>query len=204
MARRKDHSRDQLHTMALDAAREIAEEKGLRGVTARRIAAKIGYSAGTLYNIFENLDDLIAHLNVSTLDRLYEACRAVPIDGEPEAALKALAGVYIGFTEDHPQLWSVLFERSAPHGEQLPDWYHEKVRRLLALLETAMAPLFPPGQEVERLHSARVLWTGLHGICSLSASGAMATFATPTAMADTLITNYIGGLRHGYRITTDV
>ena len=68
MARRKDHSHEQLHTMATDAARELAEEEGLRGITARRIADKIGYSAGTLYNVFENLDDLIVHLNGSTLD----------------------------------------------------------------------------------------------------------------------------------------
>ena len=196
MARRKDHSHEQLHTMAMDAARELVEEEGLRGITARRIADKIGYSAGTLYNVFENLDDLIVHLNGSTLDSLYEACRAVPIDSEPETALKALARAYIRFTDDHPQLWSVLFERSVPHGEQLPDWYHDKVSRLLALVGAAIAPLFTTGQEAERLHSARVLWTSLHGICSLSASGAMATFETPSAMADSLITNYVTGLRY--------
>ena len=59
MARRKDHSHDQLHKMALDATREIAEKEGLSGITARRIAKQIGYSPGTLYNVFENLEDLI-------------------------------------------------------------------------------------------------------------------------------------------------
>ena len=58
MGRRADHSRDELFEMALSAAREIAEEDGLGGLTARRIAAKIGYSAGTLYNLFDDLDDL--------------------------------------------------------------------------------------------------------------------------------------------------
>ena len=196
MARRKDHSRDELYAMALDAARELAEEEGLGGITARRIAAKIGYSAGTLYNVFENLDALIVHLNIATREALYEACCTTPTGGEPEAALKSLARVYIRFTDEHPRLWSVLFERSKPHDEQLPERHFESVRRLLGLLEAAIAPLFPPGREVERLHSARVLWTGLHGICSLSASGHMAVSETPSAMADSLITHYVTGLRH--------
>ena len=197
MARRKDHSHDQLHMMALDAAREIAEEEGLRGITARRIATKIGYSPGTLYNVFENLDDLIVQLNMDTLEALYGVCKAAPTDDDPVAALKSLARVYIQFTDDHPRLWSLLFEDSVPHGDQLPERHFEKVRQLLALVEVAIAPLFPPGREDERLHSARVLWTGLHGICSLSASGTMAKTETPEAMADTLISNYIAGLRHG-------
>lgn len=197
MARRKDHSHDQLHKMALDAARDIAEEEGLRGITARRIATQIGYSPGTLYNVFENLDDLIVQLNVDTLNALYKVCKVAPSDKDPVVALKSLARIYIRFTDDHPHLWSLLFERSMPHGSQLPDWYLEKVRQLLALIEDAIAPMFPSGQEAERLHSARVLWTGIHGICSLAASGSIAEIETPTAMADTLITNYIAGLRHG-------
>ena len=40
--------------MAMAAAREIAEVEGLRGVTARRVAARIGYSAGTLYTTERN------------------------------------------------------------------------------------------------------------------------------------------------------
>ena len=73
MARRNDHSREELYQLALGAARDIAEAEGLRGLTARRIAAEIGYSVGTLYNVFVNLDDLIIHLNGSTLDQLYKA-----------------------------------------------------------------------------------------------------------------------------------
>ena len=197
MARRKDHSHDQLHEMALDAARDIAEKEGLSGITARRIAKQIGYSPGTLYNVFENLDDLIVQLNMDTLDALYELCRGAPTGEDPLAVLKSLARVYIQFTDDHPRLWSLLFQPSLPHGDQLPDRYIEKVRRLLGLAETAIAPMFPSGREVERLHSVRVLWTGLHGICSLYASGAMVKTETPEAMAETLITNYITGLRHG-------
>ena len=195
MGRRSDHSRDELHAMALVAAREIAEREGLRALTARRIAREIGYTIGTLYNLFDNFDDLIVHLNGTTLDTLYEALAGQRLDEEPEAALRALARAYIRFTSNHPNLWSMLFEPSALHGEQLPDWYHEKVRRLLGLAEQALASLFPAGQEELRHHSARVLWSGLHGICSLAHAGALPKSESETAMADSLITNYVTGLR---------
>ncbi len=181
--------------MALAAAREVAETEGLRGLTARRVAGKIGYSAGTLYNLFENLDDLIVHLNGATLDALYEALADERPDGEPEAALRAMARSYISFTGEHPNLWNILFEHRLPEGQQLPEGHREKVRRLLGLVESALAPLFPPGRESERLHSARVLWCGLNGICSLTSAGA--TPESATAMAESLVTNYVAGLRHG-------
>ena len=57
MARRSDHSREELYELALEKAGEIAEKEGLRGLTARGVAREIGYTIGTLYNIFEDLDD---------------------------------------------------------------------------------------------------------------------------------------------------
>ncbi len=181
--------------MALAAAREIAEAEGLRGLTARRIAGRIGYSVGTLYNLFEDLDELIFRLHVTTLDDLHEACALDRRTGEPEADLRALGQAYIGFTGEHPRLWDLLFEHRLPEGRPLPDWYLEKVARLLVLVEAAIAPLFAPGQEVERLHSARVLWSSLHGMCSVASAGKLAETETLAAMADSLVRNYVAGLR---------
>ena len=109
--------------------------------------------------------------------------------------VRTLARAYIRFNSDHSVLWSMLFEPGAPHSEQLPDWYHEKVRRLLDLPEQALASLFPVGQEEQKRHLARVLWSGLHGICSLARAGALPKSESETAMADSLITNYVTGLR---------
>ena len=159
MGRRSDHSRDELYAMALKAARDIAEEEGLRGLTTRRIAQKIGYTVGTLYNVFENLDDLILHLNGTTLAPLHEVCSEVGLDDEPEVAVQALTECYIRFIREHPKRWSILFEHHLPDGRELPEWHNEKVGRLLGLLERALAPLFAPGQESERHQPARVLCT---------------------------------------------
>ena len=77
--------------MILTTAQTIVETHGLEALTARNIAKEIGYSVGTLYNLFANLDDIIIHLNGRTLDRLYAALADARRKGSPEADLKALS-----------------------------------------------------------------------------------------------------------------
>lgn len=165
----------------------------------RRIAREIGYSVGTLYNLFENLDDLIVHLNVSTLESLYGTLAQTSPPGsaesDPESAMLALARDYLGFTRDHARLWNLLFEHQLPGGQALSEWHHQRIRRLLGVMEQALAPLFGPSQEEQRLHTARVLWSSLHGMCALESSNKLAVSESIEAMVSSLVTNYLAGLR---------
>ena len=70
MGRRNEHSRQQIKERAIRAGREIIESKGFSGLSARKVAGKIGYTVGTLYNVFDNFTDLICHINSETLDDL--------------------------------------------------------------------------------------------------------------------------------------
>ena len=195
MGRRSDHSREELYEMALSAAREIAGEFGLDGLTIRRIAGRIGYSHGTLYNLFDDLDELIIRLNGRTLDDLYEALAAVPGDSDPEAGLLALAQGYIAFTRANAKLWNLLFEHHLPGDRLLPDWHHQKIARLLGLMDGCLVPFFGPGREAERNHTARVIWSSLHGMCSLETGKKLIPGETSEAMATSLVKIYLAGLR---------
>ena len=53
MGRRSDHSRDELLGLALDVAEKVVAQEGIGALTARRISKEIGYSVGTIYNLFE-------------------------------------------------------------------------------------------------------------------------------------------------------
>ena len=195
MARRKDHTREELHGMALAAAWRIAEAEGLRGLTARRVAREIGYTVGTLYNVFTDLDDLVVQLIGRIFDELYEELKELPLDGGPEADLRSLAKGYIRFTGRQPKLWGLLFEHQLPEGKEPPEENEAKTLLLLGLMERALAPMFPPGREEERLHVVRVLWASLHGICSLGSAGKLTAGETITTMVETLLTHFLVGLR---------
>lgn len=198
MARRNDHSREQLYDMALDAARQVVEEDGFRALTARNVADAIGYSPGTLYNIFSNLDDLILHLNGSTLDSLHAAISRSALSGNPYKDLEQLLEAYLGFLESHPSLWRAITDYSLPEGAGVPEWYGRKVDKVLSVVESAIAPAYGNHNEAREtpMAAARVLWAGLHGICSLSDAGKLDVLGTASVrnMAKILATNFIAGV----------
>jgi hypothetical protein len=113
--------------------------------------------------------------------------------------LMRLSNGYIAFTRHHRNRWSLLFEHHLPDDRELPEWHYDKVLRLLALVEAALTALFPPGKEKERVHSARVLWSALHGICSLEASRNLAKHESVEALSESLVAFYVGGLTGAVR-----
>jgi hypothetical protein len=98
------------------------------------------------------------------------------------------------FIAANSRLWSTIFEHSLPETRELPPWYREQVQKLISLAERALLPLFPDDQD-RRHHEAYVLWGGLYGISSLAGAGKLATAKDPKALVESLVGNYIAGLR---------
>lgn len=164
MARRNEHSKDELREKALAAAEAIVTSDGYRSLNARRVAAEMDYTAGTLYLLFKNFDELIMQVNGRTLDMLHTAlAKSHAADGSVEA----LAIAYIRFARQHNQRWKLLYEYH-PSGDILrPDWYREKMERLFALVETALQGEKSDIPSAQRRIAATALWGAIHGICTL-------------------------------------
>ena len=165
--------------MALAAARRIVAADGIRGLSTRRIAGAIGYTAGTLYQLFDDLDDLIMRLNATTLDALLLKCKGVDLKREPENVLQDLAEFYIAFVTKNPKLWTAVVEHNLPSGKATPKWYRDRVGQLLGLVETALAPLYSPSRSEKKFLDARVLWGGLYGIASLAGADKLSPKSLP-------------------------
>ena len=196
MARRNEHSREELHRMALDAAERIVAAEGYKGLSARKVAAAIDYTVGTLYLVFENLDDLVLQVNGRTLDMLFDwLVTRVGHAGYPWDELRALADAYIAYAEQETPRWNMLFEYVAEKGNSLPDWYLLKLGKVFGLAETALRPLGDGRSALEIQQAARVLWAGVHGICTLKIRQRMdlAGGQTAEAMARMLIDNFLRG-----------
>lgn len=196
MGRRSTHTPQQLRELILDSAQEIIEANGLAGLSAREIARRIGYSPGTLYNIFQNLDDVVLNVEARVLDALDARISALPQDGSINERIHRLAHAYLSFTHEKPRLWNLLFEHHMPAGSELPVWYQQKLEGLMGRVEAALAPLFPPGREPDRQRAARVLWAGVHGITSLSTTNKLSNITAEAAgpFVDDLVKNYLAGI----------
>ena len=190
--------RDTLRERALGVARRILTEEGLKGLNARRLAGEIGVAVGTLYNLFENFEEIILRLNLETLQEMeaHFAGRAV-LPKDPTEAMLAIAREYLAFTGRHRNRWQATleFKSGAPHGFQ--EDFPASVSRLVAEVERAMAPLFPAGREGDRRLAAAVLWASLEGINTLTAADNLHMVAPTTAwdMAQSLVVNYMAGLK---------
>jgi len=196
MARRSDHSREELREMTITAAEHIVVEQGYAGLSARKVAAAIGYTVGTLYLVFENLDDLILHINARTLDRLHARMTESQAHcSDASDCLLQLGQVYIQFADDDPHRWSMVFEHRYPEGQVLPAWYQEKVVRMFALVEEGLEPLAGHHTRDEMTQASRALWGGVHGICILALTDNLGIAGVNSVqdLTKILITNYLKG-----------
>lgn len=181
MARRSDHSYRELRELILDAAYELVREEGVDNLSARNIAAKIGYSVGTLYNIFASMDDVILYLNSRVLD-LFIA----ELEGKLSQShlpvmdnLLMIARCYVDFSEKNYNLWHLLFINKVSAGEDQPKWYHEKINGLHKLVVHQISLLNRHNMDVEM--ETCIYWSGIHGVASLNKSGKL-HYASPQSV----------------------
>ncbi|MGH1419976.1 MAG: TetR/AcrR family transcriptional regulator [Hyphomicrobiaceae bacterium] len=198
MGRRSVHTAEELRELILTAATGLIESGGLASLSAREIARRIEYSPGTLYNVFENLDDLVLTIEGRMLDALADRLSNVSNNSDPRAHVKNLAEAYLQFTHDNPRLWNLLFEHHLPADRDIPDWYQAKLDDLMGRIETALQPLLPNGNELALNRAARVLWAGVHGITTLSTTDKLSTITADSArpLVDNLVDTYLAGLNH--------
>ncbi len=196
MARRSDHSRDEIKEMALKAALDILEHEGGKGLSARKVASAIGYTVGTLYLVFENQRDMVLHLNAMSLEDL-DAWIEKRTGGcaTPAECLQQLADAYIGYATAKSARWNLLVDPMVDEGNEVPGWYMSRLSRLFGRVEAILAPLTAERSGLEVQQAARVLWAGVHGICTLKIRQRLdlAGGQTTNEMTQMLIENFLKG-----------
>lgn len=196
MGRRSDHSREELEALFIESAKAVLWEKGHIALSVRQIAARAGYSVGTLYNVFGSLSTLILKINAQTLELLKLDLEQVLTSEQHNSHLgRSIGRAYIRFGENHRPFWDLLFSYQLPEGNSLPEWYQEKVDHVFNVLEKALANHVSGDPQVLS-RAGKVLWAGLHGICILALSGKLATTGAepPEKLCDSLFSHYLEGL----------
>lgn len=169
MARRSDHTAEELKTLAIDKAIEIIDTSGLAGLSARRVTAAMGYTVGTLYHAFGDLETFLLHVNARILDEWYQDLQA-GLKRSRKDPLLYLTDSYLAYARRHRDRWVMLFSDGGSDAPRpMPPWYAEKITRLFHLLENALRPHLAAGEDPAE--TARLLWASIHGICVLSLTG---------------------------------
>ncbi len=164
MARRGHHTLEQIKNMVLVAAEDLVVEGGLTQLRVRNIAAKIGYTVGSIYMVFESMTDLTLHIKGRTLDTLAQQMSGIQAVSA-EQGLEELAAVYIRYASENLNSWSMVFEHRLPEDMETPAWYQQKVDNVYKKLEVQFEVLAPELSPSQRRQTALAFLGGIHGIC---------------------------------------
>lgn len=171
MARRSDHSRDEIREMALKAAVELVETDGFQALSTRKVASAIGYTVGTLYLVYKNLAELVLSINAETLDLIYqEMLDEIEKQAEDEEVDLGVARGYLQYALKHPQRFRMVYEHPAMTGVERPLWYQQKLARNFSLAEESLRKLAPDKDDAYIQLSAKGMWCGIHGMTVLALS----------------------------------
>ncbi|MFG0606695.1 TetR/AcrR family transcriptional regulator [Vibrio mimicus] len=189
MARRNDHTREELVAITLDKVKQFLDTHSYHELSLRKVATMIGYVPSTLVNVFGNYNLLLLHVVAQTLDELaLEAKRALKSTPDPKDALYQLAYCYHNFAKRNPYRWQLIFEHNM-NGEALPEWQSQRIDNMTSMLEDLLKVIAPLRSEQEVLQASRVLWSGVHGITILSVDDKF--FATEPIDGNALIENLL-------------
>jgi AcrR family transcriptional regulator len=166
MAKRNQHSLEEIREMVLDATKTIITNEGYSALTVRKIAMDIGYTVGSIYMVFANMADLVMHIKANTVDELFEQLQQVP-DCPPEQHIANLSKAYLQFASRNFNRWSMIYTQDG----ETPEWYRQKINLIFSLIETRFAQLAPDCTTQQHKLAAQALWSGIHGICTVSLTG---------------------------------
>jgi AcrR family transcriptional regulator len=202
-----ERRRARLRDALVAAAERAIEQQGLATLRARALAQEVGCAVGAIYNVVEDLDDLVLLVNartLATLERdLIAADRATEQPGPGAnaaiARLVRMAIAYLDFAAAHTPRWRTLFEHRMPAGREVPAWYREEQQRLFAYVEELLLELQGQESRVRRALLARSLFSAVHGLVVLGLEEKLQTIPLPVLREQVrFVVTAIGrGMVHG-------
>ena len=199
----KEYHHGDLRRAVLKAAFAEVKRRGLRELTLREVARKIGVTHAAPYHHFKDLDALLdamaeeafAELDLAMAESKHEIEQA-------DQRLIALGCAYIDFARKRPERIEVMFRRA---NAKRPAFESEVGRRSFQHLVDAVAAcqaegLAPAGDPLDTALSA---WSLVHGFAALWVEGQLASME-PYAnrydeLRDRLLSDFVAGLKAAAR-----
>lgn len=168
MARRNDHTREELFALTLEKVNDFLETRPYHSLSLRKIATMIGYVPSTLINVFGSYNLLLLEVVGQTLDELYQKYEEIEAQNlTPRQTLEAFSLYYYDFAIAQPHRWQLVFEHNM-HGDPLPLHAGERIYRITQILEKQILAMEPTQNTQKAIMTSRVIWGAVHGITELS------------------------------------
>ena len=172
--------------MILTEAHRQMAEVGFRRFSAREVAKRIGYSIGTLYNVYGSLDRLLAEVNTRTFSIWADHVERA-LERNPDDPIRTLVEAYFEFARGNANLWSAIYEHRLPAGFDLSDEDRSVRSRLTATVVAVVASEIPSVRRHEADAVTRSLIAAVHGHCAFDIGGSYSLMGGTDARGDALV-----------------
>jgi len=162
----------------LGHALDLIVLEGFNSFSMRKLAARLGIAAKTIYNYYRNQDELYLCILTKGYEQLYTAFeRAVRTSPSPSAQLEAAIRAYVTFGLDNPHIYNLMFTWHVPKYNDYVGTPMEKAayRELTAALKCSdlfmgLIDAFlekKPGATEDVLRFEMIqIWSQMHGYVS--------------------------------------
>ncbi len=148
--------------LIIAAALDIVREKGIPGLTARALAAKLGCSVKPIFGLFKNMEE-VQQTVMKAADALYQSYLKEDMEKGEYPPYKASGMAYIRFAKNEKELFKLLFMRDRSH-EKIEE-NREEIRPLIDLIKQAT------GLSEEDAYLFHIeIWLYVHGIATMIAT----------------------------------
>lgn len=156
----------------LDAARDLMVEGGMKALSMRAVAGRVGVTATTLYHYFENKQDLVSRVVWRAFER-FDAYLENAAHAHPRGSferVRAMGEAYIDFALENEAYFRVIFSiqlRNPPVVAELP------AGGGYPRLREAVAEAMAGGsiREADPDLVSHYLWGLVHGVVTLVLAG---------------------------------
>ncbi|NWE53761.1 TetR/AcrR family transcriptional regulator [Brevundimonas sp. P7753] len=173
MGRRSDHTRQELEHLFLVEGHKHMAEVGFARFSAREVAKRIGYSIGTLYNVFGTLDQLLIAINTRTFQLWAEEVRAALEKSGPDR-IRCLVEAYFGFARANRHSWTAIYDHHLPPDVVLSDEQNQRRGGLTQIIVDEVVAVLPSRVQADAPRLARSLIAVVHGHCVYDLNGSFA------------------------------
>ncbi|WP_245653737.1 TetR/AcrR family transcriptional regulator [Novosphingobium rosa] len=157
---------------------------GFARFSAREVAKRIGYSIGTLYNVFGTYDQLIIAINTRTFTLWTDHLRLALEQGGADR-IRALVEGYFSFARANRNIWMAIYDHHLPPDVTIPEQQHLQRGQLTEIVVQEIRAVLPEALEAQAPQLARSLVATVHGHCMFDVNGSFALMGEtePVALA---------------------
>ncbi len=169
MNKEKKFSKAEFSDMVIKTSIDIIANEGHHNLSARKIAAKIGYTVGNLYNVFSCMEEVLMYVNSYTLDKLLaymqDSLKSANQD-DVYSKMYAISKAYLEFSKEYLNLWVLLFEYRLQEQSIITAQYKKKVQSIFGFVADTIYRNIEGGAL-----DLMTFWACIHGIAILSSHG---------------------------------